>query len=388
MCIIVEETAESAGGLVCYALFYTEANAIMKKIISILLTLTLIATLFAGCGNQQSVPSSANDTTGKVKVVTTVFPVYDWAREILGQEAEHVDLTLLLKNGVDLHSYQPSAEDLAAIADADVFVYVGGHSDTWVADALKNESNPNRIAINLFDVLGDSLKPLELSEGMEHHHDHGDHDEHDHDEHDHDEHQHDEHQHDEHEHEEHEHHHHDGENDENVWLSLTRAKAVVQAMAEEIAKADPAFADIYLSNAKNYEAKFDSLDQAYRDTVNSSSVNTLVFADRFPFFYMTDDYGLKYYAAFTGCSAESEASFETVTILAHKIDELSLNNVINIENRTHKIPETVIESTKNKNQNILVMNSLQSVTKKQIMDGMTYLDVMKSNLDVLKTALQ
>ena len=116
MCIIVEEAAESTVGLVCYALFDTEANAIMKKIISILLTLTLITTLFAGCGNQKSVPSSANDTTDKVKVVTTVFPIYDWAREILGQEAEHVDLTLLLKNGVDLHSYQPSAEDLAAIA--------------------------------------------------------------------------------------------------------------------------------------------------------------------------------------------------------------------------------------------------------------------------------
>lgn len=360
----------------------------MKKIISILLAVTLIATLFVGCGNQHSASSSGNDTTDKLKVVTTVFPIYDWAREIVGQETEHVDLTLLLKNGVDLHSYQPSAEDLAAIADADVFVYVGGHSDTWVADALKNESNPSRIAINLFDVLGDTLKPLEISEGMEHHHDHGDHDEHQHDDHDHDDHDHDEHDHDEHQHDEHDHHHHDGENDEHVWLSLPRAKVAVQSMAEHIAKADPAFADVYASNAKNYEAKLESLDQAYRDTVKSSSVNTLVFADRFPFFYMADDYGLKYYAAFTGCSAESEASFETVTVLAHKIDELSLKNVITIENRTHKIPETVIESTKNKNQNILRMNSLQSVTNKQIMDGMTYLDVMKSNLDVLKTALQ
>ncbi len=349
----------------------------MKKIISALLSAALFAALFVGCGSRNSNALSADDTD-KLKVVTTVFPLYDWAREIAGQDTEHVDLTLLLKNGVDLHSYQPSAEDLAAIADADVFVYVGGHSDAWVADALENEANPNRITVNLFDVLGDTLKPLELTEGMEHHHDHDEHD------HDHGDPHHDAHEHDAHDHE----HHHDEEKDEHVWLSLTRAMAAVRAMAEQIAKADPTHADAYLANAKKYEAELESLDEDYRKTAASGTVNTLVFTDRFPFFYMADDYGLEYYAAFTGCSAESEASFETVAVLAQKIDELGLKNVITIENRTHKIPETVIESTKAKNQSILTMNSLQSVTDKQIMDGMTYLDVMKSNLDVLKTALQ
>ncbi len=348
----------------------------MKKTISVLLSVLLLTTLFTGCGETEKFGKSASsEKEGKLKVVTTIFPAYDWAREIVGENIENVDLTLLLKNGVDLHSYQPSSADLVAIADADVFVYVGGHSDTWVSDALKNESNPDRITINLFEVLGDTLKPLVMSEGMEHHHDHDDHD-------------HDEHDHDGHDHDEHDHHHHDGENDEHIWLSLARAKASVHALADQFAKADPAHAEIYQSNAQNYETKLDALDQEYRTASTSGHMDTLLFADRFPFFYMADDYDLNYYAAFTGCSAESEASFETVALLAQKIDELGLKNVLTIENRTHKIPETVIESTKTKDQNILIMNSLQSVTEKQIMEGMTYLDVMKSNLDVLKTALQ
>ncbi len=359
----------------------------MKKVISFLLSVLLLAMLFTGCGETEAFGKSAvSDPAapgkeGKLKIVTTIFPVYDWAREILGENIENAELTLLLKNGVDLHSYQPSSADLAAIADADVFVYVGGHSDTWVADALKNESNPDRITINLFDVLSETLKPLAMSEGMEHHHDH---DEHDHDGHDHDEHDHDEH---DHEHD-HDHHHHDAENDEHVWLSLTRAEAAVQAVADQFAKADPTHAELYRSNAQSYEAKLAALDQEYRTASTAGQTDTLVFADRFPFFYMADDYGLNYYAAFTGCSAESEASFETVALLAQKIDELGLENIITIENRTHKLPETVIENTKTKAQNILTLNSLQSVTEKQILEGMTYLDVMKSNLDILKTALQ
>lgn len=370
----------------------------MKRIISVILSVVLLTALFAGCGNNKDNARGASDRGDRLKVVTTIFPAYDWVRQIVGENIENVDLTLLLKNGVDLHSYQPSSEDLAAIADADVFVYVGGHSDAWVADALKNEANPGRIAINLFEVLGDTLKPLVMSEGMEDAHDDHEHDDHEHDDHErddhehhdheHDDHEHNDHKHDDHDHDEPEHHHHDGENDEHVWLSLIRAKAAVHAIADRFAKADSDNAEIYHANAKKYERELESLDQQYREVLASGRTDTLVFTDRFPFFYMADDYDLNYYAAFTGCSAESEASFETVALLAQKIDELGLKNVITIENRTHKIPETVIESTKEKSQTILTMNSLQSVTEKQITEGITYLEVMKSNLDVLKTALQ
>lgn len=367
----------------------------MKKIISILLSVFLITALFAGCGKTETSGSSAASAhDDKLKIVTTIFPTYDWVREIVGENSETADITLLLKNGVDLHSYQPSAEDMVAISNADVFVYVGGHSDSWVSDALQNAANPDRIVINLFDVLKDTLKPLVMTEGMEDRHEHHGHDDHEHDDHDHDhdhEHEHDEHEHDhdhdhehEHEHDEHEHHH----NDEHVWLSLPRAKAAVHAIAKQIAQADPAHASAYQSNTEAFEAELEALDQEYRNAAAGGKTNTLVFTDRFPFFYMADDYGLQYYAAFTGCSAESEASFETVALLAQKIDALGIANVITIENRSHKIPETVIENTKTKDQNILVMNSLQSVTSEQIQAGLTYLDAMKSNLDVLKTALQ
>lgn len=351
----------------------------MKKIVSVILSILVVAVASTSCGKSARIDSSPTaDHNDKLKIVTTIFPEYDWVREIIGENAETVDLTLLLKNGVDLHSYQPSTEDLIAISQADVFVYVGGHSDTWVADALKNAANPDRITINLFDVLDDTLKPLVISEGMEHHHD----------EHDHNEHSHDDHDHNEHDHDEHEHHHDDSEKDEHVWLSLPRTQAAVRYIAEQIAKADPANADVYLANAEKYENELETLHQEYQEVVNAGEINTIVFTDRFPFFYMADDYGLNYYAAFTGCSAEAEASFETVALLAQKIDELALENVITIENRTHKIPETVIESTKTKDQNILVLDSLQSVTQKQIEEDLTYLDVMKSNLNVLKTALQ
>ncbi len=334
----------------------------MKRMISVFLSVLLVAALFAGCSSGSKNDFTA-DKNGKLKIVTTIFPVYDWIREIVGENIENVDLTLLLKNGVDLHSYQPSSEDLAAIADGDIFVYVGGDSDGWTADALKNESNPHRIAINLFEALGDSLKPLVMTEGMEdadHAHDADD----DHD------------------------HHHEEEKEEHIWLSLPRAKAAVAAIAEELAKADPSHGKLYQSNAQEYETKLEALHEEYQKVASQGKTDTLVFADRFPFFYMADDYGLQYYGAFTGCSAESEASFETVALLAEKLNELDVNHVLTTEKRTHKIPETVIESTKAKNQNILAMNSLQSVTDKEIAEGLTYLEVMKSNLDILKAALE
>ena len=306
-------------------------------------------------------------TNHKLKVVATIFPEYDWVREIVGVDNKNVELKLLLKNGVDLHSYQPSSEDMLAIAEADVFIYVGGHSDKWVDSALKNSSNPDRVNIDLFDILRTSLKPLVVTEGMEHHH-------HDADEH--------------HHHDADEHHHHDDEYDEHVWLSLPRTKSAVQAIAEKIVQADPDHGIIYRENAKKYLDKLEKLDEEYRLTISKGSTDTIVFGDRFPFFYLADDYGLHYYAAFTGCSADSEASFATVACLAQKIDQLGLNYIFTIENSKHRIAETVVENTHSKNQKILVMNSLQSVTEQEIASGLTYLSVMRNNLEALKTALK
>ena len=331
----------------------------MKKYLTLILTALMIVVLPVGCKKDNTEKVTQADT---LKIVTTIFPEYDWVRQIAGDNIEHTDIQLLLKNGVDLHSYQPNTKDLTAISEADIFIYVGGHSDTWVEDALKDPVNKERIVINLFDVLDGELKPMMETEGMEHHH-HEDHEDHDD-------------------------HHHEDEYDEHVWLSLPRAVKAVDFIAEEMGKADKDRAKDYRENADKYIYELESLDQEYRQVIDDGTINTLIFADRFPFFYMTDDYGLYYYAAFSGCSADAEASFETISILANKIDELGLKHVLTIENRSHRIPETVIEHTKTGDQTILTLNSLQSVTEQDLKDGINYMDVMTDNLQILSEALK
>ena len=303
----------------------------------------------------------------KVKVVTTIFPEYDWVKKIVGEKADDVELTLLLNNGVDLHSYQPSVKDIAKIQDADIFVYVGGESDEWVDDVLKNVKSPNQKVINLLEVLGDRVKAEEIVEGMEHDHDD---DEHGHDDHDHDEHEHEE------------------ELDEHVWLSLKNAQILTSAICDALCQADSKNAGTYKKNLASYNAKLSNLDSKYEAAVKAGSKNTLVFGDRFPFRYLVDDYGLKYFAAFVGCSAESEASFKTIVFLSEKVNELGLNSVCQIESGNGKIAKTVISNSKNKKAKVLVFDSLQSTTAKQIKKGATYLGAMEKNLEVLKEALR
>ncbi|MBR0031005.1 MAG: zinc ABC transporter substrate-binding protein [Treponema sp.] len=478
----------------------------------------------------------------KLKVVTTIFPEYDWAKEIIGENADNVELTLLMNNGVDLHSYSPSVKDIAKISESDIFVYVGGESDEWVDGVLKNATNKNMKVINLLDVLGEKVKSEEIVEGMEHEHEHNEHS-HSHSS---EIHEHDikdrtlsefngewqslypvltsgkleeyvEHQAKEkgksekdmqkeieakwncgvklvkvggdkitltydngksvtgkysyagyavkkndegkitnvrykfetsdknapkyvmfndhgyapsddvahfhfyfgnnsfeefmnskvnsyfvasklsaHECEDlllgrnhNEHHHHDeDEKDEHVWLSLRNASELCAAIADALCEKDSANASVYKKNLASYKAKLSRLDGEYSDVVKSSRAKTLLFGDRFPFRYLVDDYNLKYFAAFTGCSAESEASFNTIVFLAGKLDELGLKSVCQIENGNGKIAKTVIANSKTKNATILTFDSLQSTTAKQIKKGATYLGTMEKNLSVLKEALK
>ncbi|MBO7630925.1 MAG: zinc ABC transporter substrate-binding protein, partial [Lachnospiraceae bacterium] len=187
----------------------------------------------------------------------------------------------------------------------------------------------------------------------------------------------------------HDHDHEEGpEYDEHVWLSLRNASVLVKSFSDALQKLDPENADTYRKNTEDYVAKLNALDEQYKAAVSEASVKTLMFGDRFPFRYMTDDYNLKYYAAFVGCSAESEASFETIAFLAEKADELSLRNVITIEGTDHRIAETIIRNTKTKDQKILELDSLQSAKAADIKNGLTYLSVMEKNLNVLKEALK
>ena len=318
----------------------------MKKILSLVICLCSILSLSA-CGAQ-------SEKGTKIKVVTTVFPIYDWMRNIVG-DSENVEITMLLDNGTDLHSFQPTAEDIIKISTCDMFIYVGGESDKWVDDVLEEKQNSDMVSINLLDLLGESRKQEEIKEGMEV----------------------------EEESEEAE----EVEYDEHVWLSLKNASLFCLKINDELCKIDKSGAEGYKANASSYSQKLSSIDKEYESALSNSASKTLVFGDRFPFRYLTDDYGLDYYAAFVGCSAESEASFETVAFLAKKVDELGLKSIIKIEGSDGKLANTIKENTKSKSAQILTLDSMQSVTSKQIDKGVTYLKICEENLEVLKKAL-
>lgn len=323
----------------------------LKRILAVFTAVFVAASSFAAC----STGSGKAYGNGHFNIFTTIFPEYDWVMNVLGDNPAGADVTLLLDGSADLHSYQPSAADIMKISTCDMLVYVGGQSGSWIDDALKQKTNPDMIVINLMDTLGDSLKEEEIVEGMQ-----GEEEEEA-----------------------------DGgiEYDEHTWLSLRNAAKLVNAISEGLQKADSANASGYASNASSYINKLNDLDAEYQAVVNSAARKTVLFGDRFPFRYLTDDYGLEYYAAFVGCSAESEASFATITFLSQKIDELALPVVLTIEGDNHRIAETIIENTKTKDQKILIMDSMQSVSKKDIENGTTYLSVMENNLEVLKEAL-
>ncbi len=297
---------------------------------------------------------------GKIKIVCTIFPEYDWIREIIKGNEDNFDVTMLMANGADLHNFQPTADDIMRISDADIFIYVGGESDKWVADALKEAKNKNMIVMNLMDVLGDRLREEELVEGME-----GEEEEEDEEE-------------------------EEGpEYDEHVWLSVKNAEIFVKAIEERIASLDKNETRVkkYKENADNYIAKLDELDKKYEAAVEGALFDTVVFGDRFPFRYLVDDYNLNYYAAFIGCSAETEASFKTVTFLAEKVDKLGIDSVMVIETSDQKIAKTIIDNTKTKDQKILVLDSMQAVTAKEANSGKNYYDIMEDNLNILVDAL-
>lgn len=323
--------------------------------------------------------AKTDDANKKFSVVCTIFPEYDWIRQLVGDKKDNYEITYLLDKGVDLHSYQPTAEDIAKIANCDLFVYVGGESDGWVDDALKESKNDKMQVVNLLETLGKNVKPEEVVEGMQEEDDHEDAD-HDHEDKDKDH---------DHEDADHDHHHEEEtEYDEHVWLSLRNATVLVNTLAEKLQTIDPENKDYYAGTAADYTAKLGDLDSRYLATIKKAKVKTVLFGDRFPFRYLVDDYGLKYYAAFVGCSAETEASFETVAFLAKKTDDLKLKSVLVIENSDQKIAKKIVETTKDKNQNIVVLNSMQSITNEDIANGATYLSIMESNLKALASALK
>ena len=349
----------------------------MKKIIAMITAAVFAIGCLTACGSAQSAPEAGGSSGGEaqanaadvsgdgISIVTTIFPEYDWVREVIGDNPANADVTMLLDKGVDMHSFQPSAQDIMKIANCDLFIYVGGESDEWVEDALKESVNPDMVVINLLDALGENAKEEEIVEGMEaeEEHEEGEHSEDGHEE--------------------------EGpEYDEHVWLSLKNADTLVNVIADAIETVDPENADTYAANAAAYTEQIKALDASYAEAVANAGTKTVLFGDRFPFRYMTDDYGLSYYAAFAGCSAETEASFETVIFLAGKVDEENLSSILTIEGSDQKIAQTINDNTGSKDHQILIMNSMQSTTSQDVEAGATYLSIMNENLEVLKQALQ
>ena len=326
----------------------------MKRILSIVISIFLVLGCLAGCGtdNQQNEP---NEEGSKFSIVTTIFPIYDWVMNVLGDDPAGTEVTMLLNSGVDLHSFQPTAADIMKISTCDMFIYVGGESDEWVEDALKEATNKDMVVINLMDLMGDAAKEEEMVEGMQE--EGGDDEE-------------------------------GPEYDEHVWLSLRNASLLTNEISTAIQEMDPANADQYQANTAAFVEKLEALDEEYKAAFSGAQFNTLLFGDRFPFRYLADDYGLSYYAAFVGCSSETEASFATVTFLAQKMDELALPAVMTIEGTDQRIAETIIQSTESKDQEILTLDSMQAVTAKDVENGATYLSIMENNLSVLKDALK
>lgn len=318
----------------------------LKKFLSALTIMSIFCGTFASCN------TSDKDDNGKISVVCTVFPCYDWTKQIVG-DSQNVDLTYLLNDGSDLHSFQPTAEDMIKISDCDVFVYIGGESDQWVDETLKNARNKDMKIVNLMDCLSENLHHEEEKEGMEESHDHEGHD-------------------------------HDEEAfDEHIWLSLNNAQYCVTEICSAISAKDSKNSAIYSENSDKYKTELQLLDRNYH-MIFDANPQTLIFGDQFPFLYFTEDYCLDYFAAFSGCSADTEASFETITFLSAKADELGADTIFAIENSDCSIADAVVSNTKDKSQNIAILDSIQSVSAKQIENGYSYLSAMQKNYDVLK----
>ncbi|MGN0573197.1 MAG: metal ABC transporter substrate-binding protein [Acutalibacteraceae bacterium] len=316
----------------------------MKRIICIFVSLLILLCTFASC-------SGKAEEQHKLSIVCTTFPQYDFLKNILGSEE---GLTLLIDDGADLHSYEPSAQDIIKIGSADLFVYIGGNSDEWVESALKSANNPELKTLALMDTV--ATLEEEYVAGMEP--------------------------------EEEEHHEsHSGshaEEDEHIWLSVRNAEKMTSALCDAVCGIDPENAEKYKANADSYKSKLSELDNSFSAAVDGAKRTTLLFADRFPFRYLTEDYGLSYYAAFAGCSSESEASFKTMAFLIDKTKELSLPVVLTIDGSDGSIAKTVCDATGAKTAEL---NSCQSVTAKDIENGVNYLDIMKNNFEVILEAL-
>ena len=311
----------------------------------------LALAVLTGCGAAAPAPSAAESGEEPLRVVATVFPAWDWLRELTAGQEGRVELILLQSGGVDMHSYQPTARDLLTVQECDLLVCVGGQSDVWLERALVGTGDGPRV-VRLVEALGEQAYTALPALGTQAEEDH----DHDHEE----------------------------EADEHVWLSVANARTLTGVLAETLAELDPE--GDYAARAAAYGEQLDALDESYRQAVEAGSRAVLLFGDRFPFAHLARDYGLTCYAAFEGCSAETEASFATVARLAAAAEENGLHTILITETSDGSLADTIAATTQSGLEKA-VLNSMQAVSEEQIENGLTWLAVMEANREVLAAAL-
>ena len=320
------------------------------------LVLALLMTVFA-CLSLSSCQKESDD--GKIKIVCTIFPQYDWMRNIIG-ESENIELTLLIGNGNDIHGYEPSAADIMKIAESDMIVYLGENIDGWVSEAIERSGREDIKKIALAECEGVELKNISSASHSHDEHDHSDDHDHDH-----------------------------GALDEHLWLSLKNASVLTSTLCEAICELDAANAQRYRDNAAKYTAELAELRLEFDAAVAkaSESERFVLFCDRFPFVYLLEEIGVDYSAAFEGCSADVDADFGTVMRLIEEAEEHNVRYVALTESSDGSLARTVADSVKGREVGLLTFNSMQAVSKKQIDAGACYLSIMRENLRVLSIAL-
>ena len=306
----------------------------MKKYFCLILL--VISMLSSGC-----MMSYVKVESSELKVVSTIFASYDFAKEIAG---EYGEINMLLKPGAESHSYEPTPKDIVAIEECDVFIYVGGENDAWVNNILKSVDTSDMVIIKMLDL---------VEKYEEEHEDH--------------------------EHEDH------SEWDEHVWTSPKNAVVICEAIAKAFCQVNPVREKDYNDNLANYTEKLNALDEEFRNAVENGNRDTLIFGDRFPLRYFIEEYDLQYYAAFSGCSTDTEASPSTIAFLIDKVKEENIPVVLKIELSSDNIARTIAEDSGAK---VLTFNTCHNVTAKDFSEGATYLSLMEQNLEVLKEALQ
>lgn len=333
----------------------------MKRIISLLLALALSLSL-AAC----AAPAEKADG-GKLQIVTTLFPYYDFARAIAQDRA---DVTLLLSPGREAHSFEPTPLDAVTISEADVFLYNGGEGEYWVESMLDAAGEHIAVASRMMDYVDalneEYVEGMQGADGHDHDHEHGSHDDHDHD------------------HEEDEHDSDEIEYDEHIWTSPKNAVVLCRAVCDAICKADPANEDFYRTNCDDYCAQLEALDARFASLCESAPRRLLIFADRFPMLYFCREYGLDYRAAFHGCSGDTEPSLATIKFLIDKVEDENIPVVYTIDFGTKKVAAVVSECT---GAAIETLYSMQTVSRADFDAGETYLTLMERNYEALRKGL-